>query len=527
MEPLPPAAAVHPRWRAWAEGLAALALFLVPLSRFLRVAAARFDYPFDLEWTEGGVLLNVQRLLAGHPLYAAPSLDFIPFMYPPGYYALLAPLFRIVGPGYAVARLGSIAATLGTGTLIVWLARRAGNPLPLALAWGGLWFACFPLSGFFFDLVRVDAVLTFILTAAIAVLLLDVERPRPLTFALLVLLTVLAVLTKQNAVIYAGAIAAALAATAGWRRGAAFAAATAAALGLAVLVLQARSGGWFWFYTVRVPRSHGLEWERLLGGAWVGGVEHLPIAWLVLPGLAALAHLPPVHLAANPPIDRAVNSAIAPPAGERPSAPPWRALALVLAAAFAADLGMIGHRWSFDNVHMPLHATLVLAAAVTAPALLAATGSRRGAIPVWLLLGLALQVWATRFDLQAQIPDPAARAESERQVRQLASRGGRILAPEFPYLLAQAGLRPCFHISALADLLFASRHGLPVDLTGLLPEARSGTTGYLRGEARVPPLLARAFDSSRAETFGSDAEGWPTLVGGHVRPKLLVPRREP
>lgn len=512
MEPRPTSSAARSRWRSWAAGLAALPLFLVPLGRFLRVAAARFDYPFDLEWMEGGVLLHAQRLLSGHPLYAAPSLDFIPFLYPPGYYALLAALFRFTGPGYATARLCSIAATLGTGALIAWLARRAGNPLPLALAWCGLWFACFPLSGFFFDLARVDAVTTFLLTAAIAALLVDVERPRPTTFLLLVLLTVLAVLTKQNAVVYGGAIAASLAAASGWRRGAAFAAATAGVLGLAVLVLQARSGGWFWFYTVRVPRAHGVEWQRLLGGVWVEGIERLPIAWLALPGLAALAHGAP---------------AAGEPAGDGPPTLRWRALALVLAAAFTADLMMNGHRWSFDNVHMPLHATLVLVAAVTSPALVAATGSKRGAIPVWLLLGLALQVWATRFDLQAQIPNPAARADSERQMHLLAARGGRILAPEFPYLLPQAGLRPCFHLAALADLMSASRHGLPVDLAGLASEARSEVAGYLRGKARVPPLLARAFDPSRTEVFGSDAEGWPTLAGGHVRPKLFVPRRGP
>ncbi|HEY2739292.1 MAG TPA: hypothetical protein VGK45_12875, partial [Thermoanaerobaculia bacterium] len=120
----PESGALGRRAKRFAEGLAALALFLVPLGRFLRVAAARFDYPFDLEWMEGGVLLHAQRLLTGHPLYAAPGLDFIPFMYPPGYYALLAAVFRVAGPGYTGARLCSIAATLGTGAVIVWLARR-------------------------------------------------------------------------------------------------------------------------------------------------------------------------------------------------------------------------------------------------------------------------------------------------------------------------------------------------------------------------------------------------------------------
>jgi len=186
-------------------GAAALLLFLIPLGRFLRVAAARF------------------------------------------------------------------AATLGTGALVAWMARRAGNPLPLALALAGLWLSCFSLSGFFFDLARVDALLTFLLVAAMAVLLEDVRRPRRVTFALLVMLAVLAVLVKQNTVVYLVAMAAGLAGASGWRRGAAFAAWAAGALALAVLALQAGSDGWFWFYAVSVPRSHGVEWSSLVDAARAAG----------------------------------------------------------------------------------------------------------------------------------------------------------------------------------------------------------------------------------------------------------------
>jgi 4-amino-4-deoxy-L-arabinose transferase-like glycosyltransferase len=479
--------------------LAALALFLIPLGRFLYVALSRFDYPFDLEWSEGGMLLHAQRLLTGQPLYSAPSLDFISFMYPPAYYALLAAVFRVGGVGYAGARLCSIAATLGTGALIAWSARRAGNSFPLALAWGGLWFSCFSLSGFFFDLARVDPVLTFVLVAAVVVLLEDVARPRIATFLILIFLAALAILIKQNAVMYVAALAAGLILSSGWKRGMLFGAATAGIVGIVVIVMQVQSGGWFWFYTVSIPRHHGVEWSRIWSGPGPGGIGRIPIAWLILPGLGALARESRV----------------------------WRVLALVLAAAFVADLGMIGHRWSFDNVHMPLHAIVVLAAAVTAPALFTALGSRREAIPVWLLIAVALQVWVTGFDVARQIPAPEARAESERQVQALAAmgQGGRILAPEFPFLLQQAGLQPCFHISAFADVVYASDHGLPVDLSGFLPAAQA-SVGYLRGEIRLPGLLAPAFNPSRAVPFGKDADGWPPLDGRHNRPKKLIPRRE-
>ena len=61
-------------------------LLIGPIWYFLAVAyivARRFAYPFELEWLEGGSLIQVLRLLDGQPLYAPPSLDYIAFNYPP------------------------------------------------------------------------------------------------------------------------------------------------------------------------------------------------------------------------------------------------------------------------------------------------------------------------------------------------------------------------------------------------------------------------------------------------------------
>ena len=38
----------------------------------------RWNYPFDLEWMEGGMLVHVDRLRSGEGLYVPPSADFIP-----------------------------------------------------------------------------------------------------------------------------------------------------------------------------------------------------------------------------------------------------------------------------------------------------------------------------------------------------------------------------------------------------------------------------------------------------------------
>ena len=56
----------------------------------LYTVARRFFYPFDLEWMEGGVLTHALRYQQGHDIYAAPSADFIPYLYTPLYPMLLA-----------------------------------------------------------------------------------------------------------------------------------------------------------------------------------------------------------------------------------------------------------------------------------------------------------------------------------------------------------------------------------------------------------------------------------------------------
>src|SRR5437899_11890330 len=93
----------------WALGLA-LAL-AYPLA-YVTIALTRMRFPFELEWMEGGVLDHVRRILAGQPLYVAPSLRFTPFIYPPLYFELGAVVCRVLGPGFAQLRLLSFLASL-------------------------------------------------------------------------------------------------------------------------------------------------------------------------------------------------------------------------------------------------------------------------------------------------------------------------------------------------------------------------------------------------------------------------------
>ncbi|HEY6867400.1 MAG TPA: hypothetical protein VI792_09090, partial [Candidatus Eisenbacteria bacterium] len=88
------------------------ALALLFVASFIVLAAARLAYPFELEWLEGGSLAMMRRILAGKPLYAAPSLEYVAFNYTPFYYWVSSLLARAIGDGFAPLRLVSIASSM-------------------------------------------------------------------------------------------------------------------------------------------------------------------------------------------------------------------------------------------------------------------------------------------------------------------------------------------------------------------------------------------------------------------------------
>ena len=90
--------------------------------------ARRIGYPYDLEWMEGGMLHHALRFQQGTGIYAAPSIEFIPYLYTPLYPAILAVLGEIFGLGYTLGRVISVLSLLGiatVGTLSICAPRRA------------------------------------------------------------------------------------------------------------------------------------------------------------------------------------------------------------------------------------------------------------------------------------------------------------------------------------------------------------------------------------------------------------------
>src|SRR5262249_52665499 len=68
------------------------------LLAYLVVAVMRMGYPFELEWLEGITLEHVRRILAGQPIYVAPSLSFVPLNYTPLFFQVSAGVAAVLGP---------------------------------------------------------------------------------------------------------------------------------------------------------------------------------------------------------------------------------------------------------------------------------------------------------------------------------------------------------------------------------------------------------------------------------------------
>jgi hypothetical protein len=331
-----------------AAQLALAALAAAYLIYFADHGRQLLAFPYPLDYGEGPLQAQVDRLRAGVPvweLYGDPSAPpFLIVNYPPLYLLLSAALAPLAGSTLVAGRLVSLLAALGCAAAIAVLARpgRGRSPWPAALA--ALLFLSVPIVREWSALMRVD-MLGVCLGLWGLVALTWRERLSPARGALAGLLLLACLFAKPS-------LLAAPLAAGGWllwrlyrargqERRAVLAAALAlgatAALGGGLLfaLLQWASGGWF---ALHVVAANANRWDAALAqGFWR---QQLALRW-PLGAAAALA------------------AALAWPAG---------AAALVLpglytlgGAAVAAGVGKVG---AYSNYFLELYAGLVWLVAI-------------------------------------------------------------------------------------------------------------------------------------------------------------------
>ncbi len=243
------------------------------------VVVSRITFPLELEWMEGGSLHHALRLVRGEAIYAAPSIDFVPFLYTPLYPGLLALLAGLGLPlGLFVGRAVSVAAIVAIAAGLWRLVAAENKPRAHRAAAVGLFLAGYIVTFRWYDIARADSMMFALLLWGV---ILARDTPdardargrggawrRPLAAGLLV---ALAFWTKQTAAVLI--LASGLAVIASGLRGRLWGLAryttTVAVIVLGGLALGiALTDGWLWTYIFELHQAHAFNHERFERKTW-------------------------------------------------------------------------------------------------------------------------------------------------------------------------------------------------------------------------------------------------------------------
>jgi hypothetical protein len=463
----------------------AVLLALAHLGVLAWLLGQRLVYPYDLEWMEGGMLCHALRLAEGQPLYAPPSLEFIPFLYTPLYPALVAALGKLVpgGIGYLLGRLVSIGSYLGA-TLLGWrFAARHGGSRAVATVALALPAAAFERTGAWYDIARPDSLWLLLATAGLLGLYgaarNDAGEQRRdgrahLEAAGAAVLLVASFFAKQTSspLLVAGGVALLVLNL----RLVPVYGLTLAATGLPLLWwLNKSSNGWFWTYIFELHQSHAFYARRaFVETPWT-------LATIVGPALLLV---------------------------------PWALLRRRSPAlGYASFLGLVGMivacvafgtQWAFINAYIPGVFFPAVALGVAGGLLVSprrhgalmghglggVTGGMAGGgteghwgwrsnlgdapprlrpIVVYGLLGLSLCLH--HYDPRRYVPAPRDRAAGDQLIERLRDTPGEVLIPFHPFYAHLAGKRTYLHRMGVLDIA-ASRLGPPRGLAEAAREQR-------------------------------------------------------
>jgi Dolichyl-phosphate-mannose-protein mannosyltransferase len=475
--------------------LAAAAAHLVTVFALM---AVRVPYPFEIEWMEGAVVDHVQRVAQGQALYVPPSLEFVPFLYPPLYYGLAALVSFVVGEGFLGLRLVSALSSVGILAVIAAVVYRETGRRDAALVGAGLFAAMYRIGGAWFDVGRVDMLMLFLLVAAVYA----ARYGQRSTVLVTGLLLGAAFLTKQTAALVATPLVLwMVAARRGQGVGAAIVTFVLAAGGS--LLLDAWHDGWYRYYVFELPATFPAQKRRMLNFF----LQDLrPVALTAGLGLAAVL-----------------------------GGPDWRTAAFrlaILAGFCGGSMVSRGDDGGYENVLLPAFAGLSLVGAIGFDTVRRALTSGATTMPalgtVWPSLLLIVQFGLLVYNPFDQMPSAQSEAAGRQLVARIAEAPGEVWVPYHGYLATAAGKAPHAHWMAIGDI---TRFGPPELREPLIREVQEALSGHrfdLVVMSNYPfadfPSLEPAY--VRGERAVATPGAFLPLTGSPRRPEwLYVPRR--
>ena len=390
------------------------------------IIASRIAYPFDLEWMEGGSFVQVLRLLEGKPLYVAPRLNYIPFIYPPLYYYLSAILTRISSiNGFLPLRLISAAASTCIAILIYLIVCRRTN----SAFWGfiavGFFAATFQIGGAWFDIARVDMLYVFFLLFGTYFL----ENETLAANCLAGFLFTCAFFTKQTAVFVIFGLLLYVILFRNKKVALITGLIFLIIVGFWIVLENTFSGGWFWYYIFYLPGLHSLSGS---------GISYLgqPI-FIIFPVIIATA----VGF---------LRFLLSPLAVLRGKDNLWLVFALIMLAS--SILGSI-NPGSFNNNYIPFYVAISIIFGINLPWLLDRLASPALLFRQALLYTLCTaQFLVLLYNPFVHIPTKADLQAGQAIIASLRAMDGEILFPNHNALVVLAGKKPYAHLIALEEI---------------------------------------------------------------------------
>jgi len=484
-------------------GWLAIFVAIVFAAMYFLTAVPRVVYPYDLDIVEDGLLMESLRVADDQPIFVPPNADFIPDTYMPLYFWLGGLLFKVTGPGFVPLRLLSLAAIISSSGLIFWIARRESGLGWVAIVCAGLFFGGYRISGFWYELARVDALLVMLTLAGLTLGVYGAGSDRGLVLAAISL--ALAFLTKQIGLIFGIGMAIYLLVTIGrraWRFEVTFGLLTVGPwIGLNIL-----SHGWFSFYTVVLAAAaNRTEIGRLLHSVRFELLGRMA-------GLTAMAvggGLLSVRRARS--LRRALRDQ------------PW--LIWIAMGIAASAIGRASVGGNLNNL-MPAYTMLCLAPAI----LVREWKSRLDLLPRWrtglITLAMLAQFALGVYNPLRYIPSPTMRQSGDRLIQKIRAIDGEVLVMMHPYYALLAGKAPSANIGRIWYIHKLGALPLPLDFVARVQShdyaAIISDNGPFETESDLQQLLLTYYRP--ADNLQPD-EAPATITGIVIRPRVLYAPR--
>lgn len=434
----------------------AIAVMVPHLAAIVSIIAQRWDYAYELEWMEGGMLHHAMRVVEGRALYPEPGPEFMPFLYTPLYHWLAGAFVWISEPGLPALRALSLCGTLASLCFLGVLVRGVTNSWALAVGAVLLFVGTFPLNGHWFDIARVD---TVAMAFSLLSLLLVMGQPQTSKFAWSGVFVALAFLTKQSTLATVPVLGLYAIARHGWRGAVALTVPALMIAGVATLALMQSSDGWYWYYTMELPATHGMKnRESLILGFWTNEVfGALPILSVlsVVSFASMLTTLLPQRIKLCLRFQHVVDS-------KQPEY--W----LLVTSSVALILGSYAsrlHMGSYVNDLIPMHVGVIVLATILWGRLLS-----HFSIPLVYSVAAAAFAWhfarGEVLDVAQHVPTSEDRVAGDALVNRLRNAPGDVLVVNHPHFGILAGKPAWTHQMAMIDVFEADAD--PRDVRNLL-----------------------------------------------------------